>query len=71
MSRLVARFFRDLAARVYRSKVAEGYQKRLHKNEGRLFTFLDHDGVPWNLFFFDTVGRYLEYRRCRLLCRVA
>ena len=28
--------------------MAEGYQKRLRKNEGRLFTFLDHDGVPWN-----------------------
>jgi hypothetical protein len=44
----VGRFFHDLAARVYRSELAESYQKRLHKNEGRLFTFLDHDGVPWN-----------------------
>jgi hypothetical protein len=44
----VARFFRDLAARVYRSELAGGYQKRLRKNEGRLFAFLDHDGVPWN-----------------------
>jgi predicted RecB family nuclease len=44
----VARFFHDLAARVYRSELAESYQKRLLKNEGRLFTFLDHDGVPWN-----------------------
>ncbi len=44
----VARFFRDITTRVYRSELTEGYQKRLHKNEGRLFTFLDHDGVPWN-----------------------
>jgi predicted RecB family nuclease len=44
----IARFFHDLACRVYRSEVAEGYQKRLCKNEDRLFTFLDHDGVPWN-----------------------
>jgi len=44
----VARFFHDVAARVYRSELAEGYQKRLGKNEGRLFTFLDHDNVPWN-----------------------
>ena len=44
----VARFFRDLADRVYRSELAEGYQKRLRKNEGRLFTFLDHDNIPWN-----------------------
>jgi hypothetical protein len=44
----VARFFRDMEARVYRSELAESYQKRLIKNEGKLFTFLDHDGVPWN-----------------------
>jgi hypothetical protein len=44
----VARFFRDLAARVYHSELAEDYQKRLRKNEGRLFTFLDHDNIPWN-----------------------
>src|SRR5262249_60476642 len=24
------------------------YQTRFVKNEARLFTFLDHDGVPWN-----------------------
>jgi len=24
------------------------YQKRFAKNRDRLFTFLDHDGVPWN-----------------------
>ena len=44
----VARFFRELAACVYRSDLAEGYRQRLVKNEGKLFTFLDHDGVPWN-----------------------
>ena len=44
----MTRFFRDLAVRVYRSELAESYQKRFLKNEGRLFTFLDHDGVPWN-----------------------
>jgi len=44
----VARFFNGLTARVYRSELAKGYQKRFAKNEGRLFTFLDHDGVPWN-----------------------
>ena len=41
-------FFRALESRTYRSEVADGYQKRLLKNEGKLFTFLDHDGVPWN-----------------------
>jgi predicted RecB family nuclease len=44
----VSRFFRSLAARVYRSEVARAYQTRLSRAEGKLFTFLDHDGVPWN-----------------------
>jgi hypothetical protein len=44
----VGRFFRALESRAYRSEVAEGYKKRLLKNEGKLFTFFDHDGVPWN-----------------------
>jgi predicted RecB family nuclease len=44
----VDRYFRALEARVYRSELADSYQKRLLKNESRLFTFLDHNGVPWN-----------------------
>ena len=44
----VAYFFRALESRVYRSELAESYQKRFLKNEGKLFVFLDHDGVPWN-----------------------
>jgi hypothetical protein len=44
----VTRFFRALESRVYGSELALGYQKRLLKYEGKLFTFLDHDGVPWN-----------------------
>jgi predicted RecB family nuclease len=44
----VANFYRALESRVYRSELAESYQKRFLKNEDKLFTFLDHDGVPWN-----------------------
>jgi hypothetical protein len=44
----VSRFFRDLEVRSYRSELAKAYQVRLTKNGGKLFTFLDHDGVPWN-----------------------
>src|SRR5262249_26126842 len=32
----------------YRSDTAESYRQRLMKYRDRLFTFLDHDGVPWN-----------------------
>jgi hypothetical protein len=28
--------------------VAVSYKRRFEKNKARLFTFLDHDGVPWN-----------------------
>jgi hypothetical protein len=44
----VSRFFRGLEARSYRSEIANAYQERLARNEGKLFTFLGHDGVPWN-----------------------
>ena len=43
-----ARFFRAQETRVFHSELALGYQKRLLKYEAKLFTFLDHDGVPWN-----------------------
>jgi hypothetical protein len=44
----VSRFFRDLEARVYRSQISMAYQGRFAKTKGKLFTFLDHDNVPWN-----------------------
>jgi predicted RecB family nuclease len=46
--RAVDRFYRMLAKRKYHTEVAVGYQKRFQKNQGSLFTFLDHDNVPWN-----------------------
>jgi predicted RecB family nuclease len=60
----VARFYRALAPRQYRSELAESYQKRLIKNEDKLFTFLDHDGVPWNNNNAEhAVKRFAYYRR--------
>jgi predicted RecB family nuclease len=44
----VARFYHALSKRTYQTEVAVGYRKRFDKNRDRLFTFLDHDGVPWN-----------------------
>jgi hypothetical protein len=41
-------FFRALVPRIYRSRLAESYQNRLLKNKGKLFTFLAHNGIPWN-----------------------
>ena len=44
----VNRFFRALSGRDYKTEVATGYKKRFEKSRDKLFTFLDHDGVPWN-----------------------
>ena len=44
----VATFFQRLDAAIYSSEVAEGYRLRLLKNQSKLFTFIDHDNVPWN-----------------------
>jgi hypothetical protein len=44
----VANIGRALESRVYRSELADSYRTRLLKCWSKLFTFLDHDGVPWN-----------------------
>ena len=44
----VEKFLDDLAVREYRSEVAEKCRTRIVKCGEKLFTFLDHDGVPWN-----------------------
>ena len=44
----VDRFFKAILGHTYKTEVATGYQKRFSKNRDRLFTFLDHDGVPWS-----------------------
>jgi Transposase IS66 family len=44
----VKRFFRAVASRSYRSEVTQAYAKRLLKYQEKLFTFLNHDSVPWN-----------------------
>ena len=44
----VRRFFRDILSTEYKSEVAIQYQKRLSKNQDKLFLFLNHDNVSWN-----------------------
>ena len=44
----VDKFFEWCLAEEYDSELACKYQTRFKKNRDRLFTFLDHDGVPWN-----------------------
>lgn len=44
----VERFYQTLSRQDYQTEVATGYRRRFEKNRDRLFTFLDHDGIPWN-----------------------
>ncbi len=44
----VSKFFEECFGKKYSSELARKYQTRLKKNQDRLFTFLSHDGVPWN-----------------------
>jgi hypothetical protein len=44
----VATFYEILTGKLYRSELADQYRKRLLRYRDKLFTFLDHDGVPWN-----------------------
>jgi hypothetical protein len=44
----VQQFYDVLSKHAFKTEVAVGYKKRFEKNRNKLFTFLDHDGVPWN-----------------------
>jgi predicted RecB family nuclease len=61
----VARYFRSLAAQVFRSGAAEALRERLLKNEAKLFTFLRYDGVPWNNNNAENaIKQFAYYRKC-------
>lgn len=44
----VEKFFKEACSDEGVSEVARGYRKRFEKYQGKLFTFLDYDGIPWN-----------------------
>ena len=44
----VARFYTAIGQRQMASDVAQHYRERILKYRGKLFVFLEHDGVPWN-----------------------
>ncbi len=46
--RMVNKFFEKAVSATYTSDLAQKYQKRFKKNQEKLFTFLNYDGVPWN-----------------------
>jgi predicted RecB family nuclease len=44
----VERFYRQMAKCGYQSEAAVKCRERFEKNRQQLFTFLEHDGIPWN-----------------------
>jgi predicted RecB family nuclease len=41
-------FQENISGQQYSSEVARSYQQRFNRHKDKLFTFLSHDGVPWN-----------------------
>ncbi|MAG94413.1 MAG: hypothetical protein CMJ48_11780 [Planctomycetaceae bacterium] len=44
----VQRFYGSILEREFGSEIAEHYRQRMIRYRDKLFTFLEHDGVPWN-----------------------
>jgi hypothetical protein len=60
----VDRFYARESAETYHSEVTQHYQRRIVKYRDKLFTFLDHDGVPWNNNNAEnTVKRFVSRRK--------
>jgi hypothetical protein len=52
-----------LSRQRFQSKAASLYQKRICKYGDRLFTFLSHDGVPWNNNLAENAVKLIASRR--------
>jgi hypothetical protein len=59
----VADFFVLLTTRSFHSEAAAHLQGRITKNRGKLFTFIEHDGVPWNNNNAENAIKYFAYYR--------
>jgi hypothetical protein len=44
----VFQFLDSVGTRDFSSELANKYKKKFQKSGAKMFTFLDHDGVPWN-----------------------
>jgi hypothetical protein len=59
----VNEFFHTLGSSSFRSEAAESVRARLTKYQGKLFTFLAHDAVPWNNNNAENAIRRFAYYR--------
>jgi hypothetical protein len=57
------RFVREVVESNPTSGVVDAYRQRLERYGERMFTFLDHDGVPWNNAHAEhAIRRFARYR---------
>jgi predicted RecB family nuclease len=62
--KIVSRFLHSMASNDFVSETANKYKKRFQKSGAKMFTFLDHDGVPWNNNNAEhAIKRFAKYRR--------
>jgi len=60
----VKAFMDVLTVKAFESEIAGQYGKRILKYQSKLFTFLEHDGVPWNNNNAEHAVKYFaKYRR--------
>jgi predicted RecB family nuclease len=60
----VDEFFAAVAGAEHRSELAEGYRGRLLRHRDSLFTFIGHDGIPWNNNNAEhAVKQFARYRK--------
>jgi predicted RecB family nuclease len=59
----VDKYFESLDTRAFRSEAAESLRARLLKYRNKLFTFIQHDGVPWNNNNSENAIRQFAYYR--------
>ena len=62
--RATFRFLDSVTSADFSSQLAIKYKKRFQKSGEKMFTFLDHDGVPWNNNNAEhAIKRFAKYRR--------
>jgi hypothetical protein len=61
--REVSQYFQHLSSQSFRSESAEALRERLLKNQNKLFTFIEYDGVPWNNNNAENAIKYFAYYR--------
>ena len=62
--RATFRFLDSVTSADFSSQLAIKYKKRFQKSGEKMFTFLDHDGVPWNNNNAEhAIKRFAKYSR--------